>query len=511
MEGGLRRNDIIRELTRSPHGELKAYLPVGIKAAEQEPEFLAHLIAYNHKNGQIRDAKVALPLVSLSAWGRTGASKVFTENSLAHLALLDPRNLLRALKFGKEIGTQMVGMSLRRLVSRYLKAREANWAWWERTAVQHRASMHALYAQYHVKPSALADSILFGREYPNGTVFSDIKNLRNMGALEAAAMIDKHRLPFLVINGTIGDRLKKEDDLAIAMVERMTPTELVTNTKLLEKIGVRTRPALRAAYELGLGKAATSKKATFKTTRAAEAMGEGVLKEKLKGLQERQINALGGVEGDWLVLGDRSGSMERAIETSRRIASTLARVVAGKVSLVFFNTSPTFIDATGKTYDEILAKTANIGAGGGTSIGCGLQYALEKGININGIAIVSDAEENTAPIFADVYHRMVERDGLTPPVYLYLIKNSEAQRAAMKRQYGSGFLDADTLTGTMGARGYELQTFEIGADVDYYSLPNMIQTMRTSRYSLADQILETPLLTLDEVFRHKLVDVEVTA
>jgi hypothetical protein len=36
--------------------------------------------------------------------------------------------------------------------------------------------------------------------------------------------------------------------------------------------------------------------------------------------------------------------------------------------------------------------------------------------------------------------------------------------------------------------------------IDYYSLPNIIPTMKTTRYSLVDEIMGTPLLTLKQVF-----------
>ena len=52
----------------------------------------------------------------------------------------------------------------------------------------------------------------------------------------------------------------------------------------------------------------------------------------------------------------------------------------------------------------------------------------------------------------------------------------------------------------MADKGFDLQKFEITGN-DYYSLPNMAATMRTNRYSLADEILETPLLTIADVFK----------
>jgi hypothetical protein len=48
--------------------------------------------------------------------------------------------------------------------------------------------------------------------------------------------------------------------------------------------------------------------------------------------------------------------------------------------------------------------------------------------------------------------------------------------------------------------GIAIEQFELGGHVDYYSLPNLVKTMRTSRYSLVDEILETKLLTFKDVF-----------
>lgn len=49
-------------------------------------------------------------------------------------------------------------------------------------------------------------------------------------------------------------------------------------------------------------------------------------------------------------------------------------------------------------YDAIKAETQGVTAGGsGTSIGCGLGLAISRDWPLDGIAIVSDAKENTAP------------------------------------------------------------------------------------------------------------------
>lgn len=473
-ESTLTKQQVIAQLTRSTHGDLTAYVPITRQAAGEDPEFLAHLIAWNQEKGAIRDSKLAVPAASLIS------GFPYAENSLAHIALLDPRNMVKALSFAKTHSTHQKALS--RVVERYLRAREAKFGWWEKTAVQHRSSLKTLYAKYHIKPAGFAQAILFKGEYPKGSIFSVISGLKDMPAMEAAGTIMEKRIPFLVAISALGKR-SKETEIVLALIERMTPTELVTNTKMLERMGIKDNPPLRAAFEAGLQKVASSKKQTLKTQRAAEAMTDEKLKAKLIGAVEKQIQNLS-IDGNWLVLGDKSGSMATAIEVARLVSATLAKMVKGDVYLIFFDNTPRFIDVTGKSYDQIKAMTAGVTAGGGTSIGCGVQYAIDKGFDVSGIAVVSDGGENGAPMFVPTYQKLCASLGRDVPVYFY---RAEAG-------------DGDMLSERMQASGLEMQTFDLRS-VDYHSLPNLVQTMRASRYSLTDEIMATPLLTLDEVFK----------
>lgn len=485
-ETGLTKNRIISELTRSEHGDLKKYIETGRAAATQDAEFYAHLIAWDAIRGQVRDAHVALPMISLAT---KGYPKDYLENSLAHIALLRPRDFLRAYRFGEDLRLRSrARKDLNALASKYLRYLEAKRARWDRTAVQHRRTMKELYALSHTKPSAHAQRVLFDGNYPRGSVFGKIARLKDMSAVEAAGTIMECKIPFLVAIGALGVKAK-DTDLVLALIERMTPTELVTNTKMLEKLGVKTVPALRAAFDEAIQRAAKSKKASLKATRAAEQIRDESFREKIVKLQEAQLQTLGSVDGNWLVLADKSGSMDQAIETSRQVAAILSKMVKGNVTLIFFDVSPRSIDVTGKTYEQIKSLTGGVAANGGTSIGCGLQSALASKQDIDGIAIVSDAQENTAPYFVDQYKRLNELYGKDVPVYLYRCNVGS-------RGYGD-----DDLADQFKKAKLDLQEFDVSAGVDFYSLPNLVATMRTNRYSLADEIFAAPLLTLKDVLK----------
>jgi hypothetical protein len=173
--------------------------------------------------------------------------------------------------------------------------------------------------------------------------------------------------------------------------------------------------------------------------------------------------------------------MESAVELAKQVAATLAKMVKGKVHLVFFNDTPRYVDASGKSLETLLEETRHIGASGWTSIGCGLQYILDHGWPVQGIAIVSDGVENRHPSIGEVYKRYAARFDHEPTVYWYKIGRDV---------YG------ENLTHQLS----EMESFDLTGGVDYYSLPNLVATMNTRRYTLVDAIMETPLLTFEKVF-----------
>lgn len=494
METGLTKQQIIAELSKSPHGELKEYLSIGQRAAKTEAEFFAHLIAWDRINGQVRNAKTALPIVSLSI---AGFPDELAENSLAHLTMLNPRELLGAYRFALEVRLPGRMRSFRRLIAAYLDDKQKNWPRFERLALQHRKVLKELYALIDAYCGDKAQPLLFGFDrktkkrlpFPEGSLFWIVANLQHMSAIEAAGAIIENRIPFLVARGALGAKAK-EPELVLALLKAMTPNEVINNTKAFQQMGVKTDPALRGAFEAALERASKSTSNVLKTTAAVDAIEDEDLKEKLRGVQERQIQKFGGVDGRWLVLADKSGSMSQAIEVARHISSILAKMVKGKVWLTFFDIVPNTIDVTGLPLDAIMEKTKYIIANGGTSIGCGLQRMLDEGVEVDGIAIISDAGENSTPIFPAVYKKYSARFGKDVPVYLY---RCDGDRPEDQSHF---------LLRTMEREGIDMQCFDLrGSKVDYYSLPNLVATMRTSRYSLIEEIMATKLLTLRDVFK----------
>lgn len=488
MEQELTTQQLIGNLVKVGHKQLMPYVQDGIKVLEKDPDLFAHLIAWNQIHGEIRDSKVAYPIISLR--GEPGDEKMFHDNAVAHLMLLDPRNLVKSLDFNKEVGKMYkvngAGTLLKYGIEQYLRTREESKAWWDRTVLQHRKSIKTLYALNHIKPSRRAQSVLFDRQYPKDSVFEAIRNLKNMSPQEASGTILHFKIPFMTAIGAIGG-LKKNSDLALALIENMSPAELITNSKMLQDVGVMDNPALKSAYEAGLSKAKTDKKvSSLKSGRAATAIKDEKIKAKLEKVQETKIDSMKGLDGDWLILGDMSGSMHSAVEKAKEVAAVISRFVKGKVYLVFFNTMPRMFDVSGKTLEDIKKLTRGITANGGTSIGCGLQLIAEKNIIVNGIAICSDGGENQLPYFKQVYDAYSQKQGINPTVYLLHLPG-----------------EGDVLTSR--CKGISYEKLDVSS-VDFYAMPNLIKLLKTSRYTLISNIMETPLLTIKEVLNAPMVN-----
>lgn len=488
------RREIINQLVKSKHGDLMDYENIGLEASKSDPEFFAHLLPWNSFKGEIRDSKIALPILNLRTLSKE--DKEFAENAISSLMLLDPKNLSKAYEFNKTLSKngKVISGGHRRMfekgIKKYLEIRESNKGWFDRTAVQHRESMKKLYAISHCKPSEYVQNILFDRNYPKGSVFEKISHLRSMSPKEAAGTVLQYKIPFQIAIGSLGKKkseYEKNPEFLLALMEGMSGQQLLNNTKFLTSLGVFRSSMLKSEYNKALERAKKDKKvSTLKAGKTIEALKEvsGVdehLINQLSNLQDTKISQKG-IEGDWVVLGDCSGSMTQAIEMAKHIASFITKSVKGKVYLIFFNDFPKFFDVTGKSLIEIQNECKYIRANGATSIGCGIKFLQEKGIVVNGIAIVSDGGDNTHPYFHDSYNNYIKKMDIQPTVYFYRLNG-----------------DSDYLSNFCKKSNIMIEKID-STKIDYYSLPNIVSLMKTSVYGLIDEIMSTPLLTFDKVF-----------
>ena len=476
------KNQLISSLIRIGHGNYGIFRDIGIKASLEQPELFAHFISWNNKKGKVRDSKVAFPVCALRSNDNT-----FDENAVANLCMVSPKDLINAMDFHQMLNDQGHTLSngsggmLKTGIKLYIKARMSG-KLGERAMLQHRKSMKNLLKAYHVKPSKLAQAVLFDGKYPKGSIFEAVAELKNMTPKEAAGTILNRDIPYLIAVGALGG-IKDKPDIILALIEQMSGTELINQTNSLTRMGVFENPVLTSAYDAAIEQAKKDKKTStlksgiVKTTSKKAAV-------KLKGLKDEKLAQLGGIEGDWLILGDKSTSMNMSIEISKMVSGLLAQQIKGNVYLVFFNSDPQYMNVTGKTIDEITAMTKNVRSSGMTSIGVGLDYIMHKGHIVNGIIIVSDGGDNTRPRFYSAYADYVAKMGIEPTVYHIKVKGS----------------CSDVL---LSPSKCLIEKIVFGKDVDYNSLPNLVMSLKANRYQFVDEVMETPLLTFKDVFERR--------
>lgn len=507
-ETGITREAILNELSRSAHGKLGEYFPIINPATKVDPEFVAHLIAWDFINGQVKDSKLAIPVLTLQ---EHEFPDELVENSLAHLMLQPPREILKALKFACELGVMARRQhGLDKAIRSYLQNKESEPGKWSRLAIRHRRSLKSLYALTRCPMPQWGSVALFGwykdsngnkvyAPYPAGSVFADIANLHQMEPTAVAATIQKWHLSPLIVSGAMTGAKSKQEDSAVvqATMNQMSDTEVVTRAASLERKGLSRDLSLKETFRKKISKATKSSKATLKTSVAAEQIEDESLKTMLKELQERQIQAqkdVGrGIDGNWLVIADKSQSQEAAIEISKHVAAAIAKFVTGRIWLAFCDTGCAGAEVTGLSLEQIKEGTRFMRASGSTSYGIGLAWAFQDQFNLDGVVIVGDGGENNPPFFHTAHlewKRYREKD---LPVYFYqtYVAPQYAMTSGGNPQLFENF---------MRQAGIPVNKYDLthGA-VDYYSLPNLVQQMNANKFSVVDKIMACPLLTFEQI------------
>lgn len=482
------KNKLVQQALKMPHGDLHNYID-SFSIAKQDKDLFAHFIAWNNEKSVVKDSKVAFPVLALKTFNKI--DKEYAENSIAALMTLNTRDLYKAYLFSKELtlcGKNISGgwrKLLQNSIQKYLEIRENNNGWWDNMVVRNRKAVLGLYTISHKKPSDRAQKILFEKQYPNNSVFEAIKNLKNLPELEAGSLILKYKIPMPVV-ATSGLKIKDNQNLLLAMVENMTGNELLNNSNMLKQLGAFNFPAVKASYDNAINKAKDDKRVNvFKASKAIEKVDKNIA-SKLISIQKSKEKELKKIQANVLILADASGSMQHSIELSKKIAGVVSSNVIGNNYLIFFNSSPRLFEVTNKSYDEICSITKVVQAQGQTSIGCGLSYINNCGYDIDIIIIVSDGGENFYPAFVDAYKSYVSKKAQEPIVYFFRVNG-----------------DKDTLSITCNSNDIQLEKFEVDSSFDYYSLPNILNTIDTKRYALINEILDKPLLTLENVFNQK--------
>lgn len=506
--------ELLQTLGRLEHGNLTHFVEPGLDLAKADPEIFVHQVARNHDIGKVRDSKVALPVLGLRAL--SVSDQAWVESTVACMLSLGPRELVRALEFSGQLtigtikwfekpprGSKLpgkwheaklkkplkvvpgLGAELKRGIEAYLRARESSKPWITKTIVQHRAAVYQLYRWGHIQMDPFVQRILVDKDYPKGSVFEAIANLKTMSPEEAAGVIRKYKLPAPVIVGAVSSI--KDKAILMAMIDAMSGNEVANYAELLKKHGAFEDPVLQTAYDQALERAAEDERMdTMKAAKAAEHVSEKVAK-KLEKLQEKKFEQATLPFENPTILADKSGSMEKAVEISKQLAAVLAKFCK-RVNLVYFDHEPRKYEVTGKSLKEIQDMTKSVSAGGGTSIGCGAQMMADLNIDTDAFFILSDGGDGgggARPLFSEAYPKYCHKMGHEPIVKFWHVRGT----------------DSDHLSALCQAAGIEIGKEEVPDVIDLQAIQEILRGVKPTRYGLLVEIMEWPLKTYEQVLK----------
>ena len=484
------RLDLLNTLLTTPHRQLELTQPLHAEMVRKDPRFYVRLAAWYADHGDVRDHKemfiITLVLSDFEGHRDTG---------LALLRALPPYQVVRVVDFihgkHKAVRPQADGTapevarktglfrnaprSLRTEVTRYLREREADADWFDSSVLVARKAVKRLYALFHVAPDTRAQKILFDEQPPADSRAFALKELAKAATpAEQARAIVAHALPYRVA-ATVVQQMTPT--VLAALIERMTPQELINNLAALKRRGAFDNPDLKALIEGKLEAAKVDRRVSaFKAEEAVKAADlTSEVRQKLEAVADSQVKAKGRIERPLALLIDKSGSMEAAIELGKRIGALLSAVAAGPLYVLAFDTQAYPVEGGGTDLASWETALRGITAGGGTSCGVGVDYLRRQGQYVEQIVLVTDEGENTAPLFADALKQYRAEMKVDPNVCFVRTPGAGTQMEESCRKAGI-LVDA----------------FQFGGD--YYALPNLVPLLsRPSKLDLLMEVLEYPL------------------
>jgi hypothetical protein len=520
------RLGMLNGLLTTPHRKLDALHPMHAEMVQSDPRFYVRLAAWYADVGEIRDHKESF-IVNLTLSDFPGHREV----GLALLRDLPPYEVIRVIDFingrkkprkvrvredqpkaeapkpglvrrvfnrvrGKkaaeaapvavaeakfETVINSSGLfrnpprSLKTEVERYLREREADVNWFDSTALVARKALKRLYALLHIKPGERAQKILFDEEPPQDSRLFALRELSKATTpAEQARAIIENRIPYRVASTVVK---QMTPTVLLALIEAMTPQELINNLASLRKRGALENSDLKAMIELKLEEAKKdSRVSAFKAQVASKAVDASEkLSETLNEITDSRVKAKGKITRATALLLDKSGSMDVALAVGTQLGAMISAVTEADLFAYAFDGIAYPVETKGKSVAEWEKALHGIKAGGSTSCGVAIEWMARQKQRVEQFVFVTDEGENATPFFKQAYETYATQMGIRPSVTIVKVGQASTHLEGICRELGVA-----------------LNVFEFRGD--YYSLPNVIPLLSMpSQADLLMEILNYPL------------------
>jgi hypothetical protein len=439
-------------------------------ALELDLHFYGHFAAWYHLKGQVRSFKEVF--VAGLATSPLSEHRQAAQVMLAELAPHQVAGVIRLSKrhFGR------CPRSLRSAVEQYLRHREAQAERFDRAALRQAKALKELYAGLHIAPGPRAQAVLFARKPPEQSLAWKVKQLsRAQSPAEQALMVLDLRLPFPIAVGCVRHLTPA---VLTALVEVMTPAEVINHMKMLQNRGALEHPEVRKRIDQKLNQARKDQRVSdYRGLVAAKVVQDDQLRQRLESVTQQRLQAQGQILRSTALLVDKSSSLTEAIEVGRRVAALAAGLMKEGVPLqvLVFDTVARPIHCAGTSVAEWEYAFRGVEANGATSVGSPLAWLRAHKVAVEQFVVVTDEEENTSPYFPEQYELYQRELGVRPDITFIKVGSASEHLEVQLRRRQIGF-----------------ETYRFTGD--YFSLPNLIPMLtRPGRMELLMEILATPL------------------
>lgn len=464
------RLQLLNSLLTTPHRDLEKIAGLHDEILERDPVFYGKMAVWYQTHGDVRDHKEVFI-------GNLLTSEVQEHRDAGYVMLqtFPPYQVARIVDFMKQVKRKLP-RSARTAIREYLETRENNPAQFDKAVVRARKHMKHLYASLRLKPGERAHAILFEDNPPQDSVLYQLKLLsRATDPQEQARIIREAKVPYAI---AVGALKSMHPEVLKALVESMTPQEVINNLNSLKTRHATQDNDIKATIDRKLKEAASNERVSaLKALKAAEAADvDAQTYAALENVAREQVKRKGKITRPTALFIDASSSMSEAIDVGKHLAGMLSEVAESNIFIYTFNEKARQLDVTpkdeGTSWDKLFQ---GIYPSGATSIGAPLQTMLESEHYVEQIIIVTDEQENEQPYFTDVYKMYEDLLLATPNVAIVKVGQHTPY---LEHQLARAGIAYDTLTFAG----------------DYYSLPNLIPILsKPSRMDLLMEIIEIDL------------------
>lgn len=470
------RVGMLNSFLTTPHRKLEELAPLHKEALERDPLFYSRLALWYIQKGEVRDHKILFIAHLL-----TSDFEEFRDAGWVLLQGLAPFEVARVLDHAKRVIGKAPRM-LKSAIAHYLKVRERNPRQFDGAALRARDDLKHLYASLRLKPGERAQAILFAEQPPADSPLYNLKKLAKAEtAEEQAQIILDNKIPYTTAIGAVKQLTPA---LLVALIDAMSPQEVINNMASLKRRGALDNADVKALIDAKIEAAATDKRvSTLKTKKAIAVAGlDEATERKLTEVTDQRVAEKVNIKRPTALFVDKSGSMTSAIKAATQLAALISAATSADFHVYAFDTAAFEIKANvsaGKrpTLSEWEKAFAPVRADGGTSIGVPLPKMIKDGVYVEQILIVTDEGENTAPYFKDAWAQYAKEMKAAPSVVIAALGGYAAFSKGLE------------------AAGIEVTRYDLGK-ADQYSLINLLPLLAMpSKAELVDTIMALEMPT----------------